>query len=43
MWQVVIYRVFFIPFVDVVRALAWIDELFAVKMTWMQLERVGRI
>ena len=43
MLQVVVYRVFFVPFVDVVRALAWVDELFSVPMSWLRTERVGRI
>jgi cellulose synthase/poly-beta-1,6-N-acetylglucosamine synthase-like glycosyltransferase len=43
LFQVVVYRVFFVPFVDVVRALAWVDELFSVPMSWMRAERVGRI
>ena len=43
MLQVVVYRVFFVPFVDVVRALAWVDELFSVPMSWLRQERTGRI
>jgi biofilm PGA synthesis N-glycosyltransferase PgaC len=43
MLQVVVFRVFFVPFVDVVRALAWVDELFSVPMSWLRQERVGRI
>jgi len=41
--HVVSYRIFFIPFLDVVRALAWVDELFAQPMSWLRPERVGRI
>lgn len=37
------YRLFFIPFVDLLRCLTWFDELFDVKMKWMRLERFGRI
>jgi biofilm PGA synthesis N-glycosyltransferase PgaC len=37
------YRLFFIPFVDMLRCLAWVDELFDVRMKWMRLERFGRI
>lgn len=37
------YRLFFIPFVDVLRCLTWFDELYDVKMKWMRLERFGRI
>jgi len=43
MLQVIVYRVFFVPFIDVVRALAWVDELFSVPMSWLGSERVGRI
>jgi hypothetical protein len=32
-----------VPFVDLMRAFAWFDELFAVRMKWMRLERAGRI
>jgi cellulose synthase/poly-beta-1,6-N-acetylglucosamine synthase-like glycosyltransferase len=37
------YRLFFVPFVDMLRCLAWFDELFDVRMKWMRLERFGRI
>ena len=37
------YRLFFIPFVDLLRCMAWFDELFDVRMKWMRLERFGRI
>lgn len=37
------YRLFFVPFVDILRCLAWFDELFDVRMKWMRLERFGRI
>ena len=43
MFQVIGYRVFFVPFVDVVRALAWVDELFSLPMSWLRPERIGRI
>lgn len=37
------YRLFFVPFVDILRCLACFDELFDVRMKWMRLERLGRI
>lgn len=37
------YRLFFIPFVDVMRFFAWLDEMYSVRMGWMRLDRVGRI
>ena len=43
MLQVVFYRIFFVPFLDAVRALAFIDELFAMPMSWFRSERLGRI
>lgn len=43
MFQVISYRVVFLPFFDLVRMLAWTDELFAAPMSWMRPERVGRI
>jgi poly-beta-1,6 N-acetyl-D-glucosamine synthase len=39
----VLYRLYFIPYVDVMRFFAWLDELFDVRMGWMRLQRLGRI
>jgi len=38
----VLYRLFFVPFVDVIKFFASLDELFSVKMGWGKLERFGR-
>lgn len=38
-----LYRLYFIPFIDVLRFFASIDELFSVRMGWMRLQRIGRI
>ena len=39
----VLYRLYFVPFVDLMRFFAWLDELFSVRMGWLRLERLGRI
>lgn len=39
----VLYRVYFIPLVDVIKFFASLDELFGVRMGWGKLERFGRI
>lgn len=39
----VIYRLFFVPFGDVLRLFSWFDEVLSVRMMWGRLERVGRI
>jgi len=39
----VLYRVYFIPFLDVVKFFASLDELFGVQMGWGKLERFGQI
>lgn len=39
----VLYRVFYIPFVDVIKFFASLDQLYGVKMGWGKLERFGRI
>lgn len=39
----VIYRLFFVLYVDTVRFFAWVDEMFDVRMSWMRLARLGRI
>ena len=37
------YRLFFVPYVDVMRFFAGLDETFAVEMVWGRLQRAGRI
>lgn len=39
----VLYRLYFIPLVDVMKFFATLDELYGVRMGWGRLERVGRI
>ncbi len=39
----VLYRVYFIPLVDVIKFFASLDELLGVRMGWGKLERFGRI
>lgn len=39
----VLYRLFFIPFVDSMRFFASLDELFNVRMGWFTQQRMGRI
>ncbi|MEZ5351601.1 MAG: glycosyltransferase family 2 protein [Bryobacteraceae bacterium] len=39
----VLYRLFFIPFVDAMRFFASLDELFNVRMGWFTQTRMGRI
>lgn len=39
----VAYRAFFVPYLDVIKFFASLDELFGVKMGWGKLERFGRI
>ncbi|MBI1352864.1 MAG: glycosyltransferase [Acidobacteria bacterium] len=39
----VLYRLYFVPFVDLMRFFAWLDELFEIRMGWLRLERLGRI
>jgi hypothetical protein len=39
----ILYRLFFIPFVDGMRLFATLDELFNVKMGWFTQQRMGRI
>jgi biofilm PGA synthesis N-glycosyltransferase PgaC len=41
--QAVLYRLCFIPYLDVIKFFASIDEIFGVKMGWGKLERFGRI
>lgn len=41
--QAVLYRLFFIPYLDVIKFFASLDEIFGVKMGWGKLERFGRI
>jgi len=41
--QAVIYRLCFIPYLDVIKFFASLDEIFGVKMGWGKLERFGRI
>ncbi len=38
-----LYRLFFIPYVDSMRFFATIDELFQVRMGWFTQQRMGRI
>jgi len=38
----VIYRVIFILFIDVTKAMATIEEFLGIKMTWGKLERTGQ-
>lgn len=38
-----VYRLYFIPYVDVMRFFSGLDELFSVRMAWMRLERFGRV
>ncbi len=39
----ILYRLYFVPLVDVIKFFASLDELFGVKMGWGKLERFGRI
>lgn len=39
----VVYRAFFIPYLDTIKFFASLDELFGVRMGWGKLERFGRI
>ncbi len=39
----VAYRLFFVPYLDVIKFFASLDELLGVKMGWGKLERFGRI
>ncbi|MFN7921113.1 MAG: glycosyltransferase [Bryobacteraceae bacterium] len=39
----ILYRLFFIPFVDSMRFFATVDELFKVRMGWFTQQRMGRI
>ncbi len=39
----VLYRLVFIPYVDVMRFFASVDEMFGVRMGWGRLQRFGRI
>jgi len=39
----VLYRLFFIPYVDSMRFFATLDELFKVRMGWFTQQRMGRI
>jgi hypothetical protein len=39
----ILYRLFFVPFVDGMRFFATIDELFKVRMGWFTQTRMGRI
>lgn len=39
----ILYRLFFVPFVDGMRFFASLDELFNVKMGWFTQQRMGRI
>jgi poly-beta-1,6-N-acetyl-D-glucosamine synthase len=39
----ILYRLFFIPFLDVIKFFASLDEIFKVQMGWGKLERFGRI
>ena len=42
-FQAIMYRLFFVPYLDVIKFFASLDELFGVKMGWGKLERFGRI
>jgi biofilm PGA synthesis N-glycosyltransferase PgaC len=42
-WYAALYRLYFIPLVDVIKLFASVDELFGVGMGWGKLERLGRI
>jgi poly-beta-1,6 N-acetyl-D-glucosamine synthase len=37
------YRLYFIPYVDVMRFFSTLDEIYGVRMGWGRLERFGRI
>lgn len=39
----ILYRLCFVPYLDVIKFFASVDELFGVKMAWGKLERFGRI
>jgi poly-beta-1,6 N-acetyl-D-glucosamine synthase len=39
----ILYRLYYVPYVDVMRFFAWVDEMMGVRMGWMSLERLGRI
>jgi cellulose synthase/poly-beta-1,6-N-acetylglucosamine synthase-like glycosyltransferase len=41
--QAILYRLCFIPYLDVIKFFASLDEIFGVKMGWGKLERFGRI
>jgi len=38
----IIYRLIFILFIDVTKAMATIEEFLGIKMTWGKLERTGQ-
>jgi poly-beta-1,6-N-acetyl-D-glucosamine synthase len=42
-WYAALYRLFFIPLIDVIKLFASLDELLGVGMGWGKLERLGRI
>lgn len=39
----ILFRVYYIPFVDAIKFMAALDEIFGVQMGWGKLERFGRI
>jgi len=39
----ILYRMFFIPFLDVIKVFSSVDEFCGVGMGWRKLERVGAI
>jgi poly-beta-1,6 N-acetyl-D-glucosamine synthase len=39
----ILYRMFFIPFLDVIKLFSSIDEFYGVGMKWRKLERLGAI
>jgi len=42
-WYAALYRLFFIPLVDIIKLFASVDELLGVGMGWGKLTRLGRI
>jgi poly-beta-1,6-N-acetyl-D-glucosamine synthase len=42
-WYAALYRLYFIPLIDVIKLFASLDELLGVGMGWGKLERLGRI
>jgi poly-beta-1,6-N-acetyl-D-glucosamine synthase len=42
-WYAALYRLYFIPLIDVIKLFASVDELLGVGMGWGKLERLGRI